>query len=42
MRFGRVTVLGASGFIGRYIVKRLARRGSVVAAVSRHATDAGF
>ena len=42
MRFGRVTVLGASGFIGRYIVKRLTPRGTVVAAVSRHATDAGF
>ena len=42
MRLRRVTVLGASGFIGRYIVKRLARRGAVVAAVSRHATRAGF
>jgi uncharacterized protein YbjT (DUF2867 family) len=42
MRLRRVTVLGASGFIGRYIVKRLAKRGAVVAAVSRHATSAGF
>lgn len=42
MRLRRVTVLGASGFIGRYIVNRLARRGAVVAAVSRHATRAGF
>jgi uncharacterized protein YbjT (DUF2867 family) len=42
MRLRRVTVLGASGFIGRYVVKRLARRGAVVAAVSRHATSAGF
>ena len=42
MRLRRVTVIGASGFIGRYIVKRLARRGAVVAAVSRHATRAGF
>jgi uncharacterized protein YbjT (DUF2867 family) len=42
MRVRRVTVLGASGFIGRYIVERLARRGAVVAAVSRHATRAGF
>ncbi len=42
MRYQRVTVLGGSGFIGRYIVKRLAARGSVVAAVSRHAGDAGF
>ncbi len=42
MRLRRVTVLGASGFIGRYVVKRLAKRGAVVAAVSRHATSAGF
>ena len=42
MRFRRVTVLGASGFVGRYIVQRLARRGAVIAAVSRHATSAGF
>jgi uncharacterized protein YbjT (DUF2867 family) len=42
MRLQRVTVLGASGFVGRYIVKRLAKRGIVVAAVSRHATRAGF
>jgi uncharacterized protein YbjT (DUF2867 family) len=42
MRLRRVTVLGASGFIGRYVVKRLAKRGAVVAAVSRHATRAGF
>ena len=42
MRTRRVTVIGGSGFIGRYIVKRLARRGVVVAAVSRHAGSAGF
>jgi uncharacterized protein YbjT (DUF2867 family) len=42
MRLRRVTVLGASGFIGRYIVKRLAQRGATVAAVSRYATRAGF
>ena len=42
MRVGRATVLGGSGFIGRYIVQRLAARGAVVAVVSRHARDAGF
>jgi uncharacterized protein YbjT (DUF2867 family) len=38
----RVTVLGASGFIGRYIVRDLARGGSVIAACCRHASGAGF
>lgn len=42
MRYQRVTVLGGSGFIGRYIVKRLAAKGAVVAAVSRNASAAGF
>jgi NADH dehydrogenase len=42
MRYRRVTVLGGSGFIGRYIVKRLAQRGAIVAVVGRHAGDAGF
>jgi len=38
----RVTVFGASGFIGRYIVKRLAADGAVICACARHARDAGF
>jgi uncharacterized protein YbjT (DUF2867 family) len=42
MRLARATVLGGSGFIGRYIVQRLAAKGTVVAVVSRHARDAGF
>jgi uncharacterized protein YbjT (DUF2867 family) len=42
MRHRRVTVLGASGFLGRYIVRHLAEEGAVIAAVSRHASDAGF
>lgn len=42
MRYRRVTVIGGSGFVGRYIVNRLARRGAVVTAVSRHATSAGY
>jgi NADH dehydrogenase len=42
MRLKRATVLGGSGFIGRYIVQRLAAKGAVVAVVSRHARDAGF
>jgi uncharacterized protein YbjT (DUF2867 family) len=42
MRYRRVTVLGGSGFIGRYVVKHLASQGAVVAVVSRHASAAGF
>jgi NADH dehydrogenase len=42
MRYRRVTVTGASGFIGRYVVKRLATRGVVIAAVSRYAETAKF
>ena len=42
MRYRRVTVFGGSGFIGRYVVKRLAARGAVIAVVSRNASAAGF
>src|SRR5580658_6993534 len=42
MRHRRVTVLGASGFVGRDIAKHLAHEGASGAAVSRHADDAGF
>jgi NADH dehydrogenase len=38
----RITVLGASGFIGRYVVRDLAREGAVIAASCRHASSAGF
>ncbi len=38
----RITVVGASGFIGRYVVKRLAGEGAVILACARHARDAGF
>jgi uncharacterized protein YbjT (DUF2867 family) len=38
----RITVLGASGFIGRYVVRDLARDGAVIAACARHASTAGF
>jgi uncharacterized protein YbjT (DUF2867 family) len=38
----RITVLGASGFIGRYVVRDLAREGAVIAACCRHASSAGF
>jgi NADH dehydrogenase len=33
----RVTIFGGSGFIGRYIVQRLAQQGAVITVVSRHA-----
>jgi uncharacterized protein YbjT (DUF2867 family) len=42
MRYRRVTVIGASGFIGRYVVQQLARQGCVITAVARHASAAGF
>jgi uncharacterized protein YbjT (DUF2867 family) len=42
MRLRRVTVLGGAGFLGRYVVKRLAAQGVIVSVVSRHASDAGF
>jgi len=42
MRNRRVVVVGGPGFIGRYVVKRLAERGAVIVAVSRHASEALF
>jgi NADH dehydrogenase len=42
MRTHQIAVLGGSGFIGRYVVKRLAGRGEVLAVGSRHAADATF
>lgn len=42
MRQNRVAILGGSGFIGRYIVKRLAERGDVVAVGGRNAAAAKF
>lgn len=38
----RVAILGGPGFIGRYIVKRLADRGDVLAVGARHAASAKF
>jgi uncharacterized protein YbjT (DUF2867 family) len=42
MRNARIAVLGGSGFIGRYVVQRLAARGDVIAVGCRHAEDAKF
>lgn len=42
MRSHRTAVLGGSGFIGRYIVKRLAARGDVVPVGCRNAEQAKF
>jgi len=42
MRSRRTAVLGGSGFIGRYVVKRLAARGDVVPVGCRNAEDAKF
>jgi uncharacterized protein YbjT (DUF2867 family) len=42
MRNHRTAVLGGSGFIGRYVVKRLAARGDVIAVGCRNAEAAKF
>src|SRR6266849_4434370 len=42
MRYRRTSVLGGSGFIGRYVVKRLAARGEVVPVGCRNAGAATF
>src|SRR6516225_1249756 len=42
MRNRRTAVLGGSGFVGRYVVKRLAARGDVVPVGCRHAGEAKF
>ncbi len=42
MRNRRTAVLGGSGFIGRYVVRRLAARGEVIAVGCRNAEDAKF
>jgi uncharacterized protein YbjT (DUF2867 family) len=41
MQIRRVTVFGASGFIGRYVVRHLGQRGVVVAAAVRNPERAG-
>lgn len=42
MKRHQIAVLGGSGFIGRYIVKRLAERGETLTVGGRHAADAKF
>jgi uncharacterized protein YbjT (DUF2867 family) len=42
MRYRRITVVGGAGFIGRYVVKRLAGDGAVITVASRHASEALF
>ncbi len=42
MRTRRTAVLGGSGFIGRYVVQRLAARGDVIPVGCRHAEEAKF
>src|SRR6516225_3379310 len=42
MRNRRTAVLGGSGFIGRYVVKRLAARGELVPVGCRNAEEAKF
>ena len=42
MTIARVTVFGGSGFLGRYIVQRLARQGAIVRVAVRHPEEARF
>jgi NADH dehydrogenase len=42
MKRHQIAVLGGSGFIGRYVVKRLAERGEVLAVGGRRAANAKF
>ena len=42
MKYRRVAVIGGSGFIGRYVVQRIARKGAIVTVAGRRATAAGF
>ena len=42
MKRHQIAVLGGSGFIGRYVVKRLAERGEVLAVGGRHTANAKF
>jgi uncharacterized protein YbjT (DUF2867 family) len=42
MQIRRVTVFGASGFLGRYVVRNLAARGMVIAAAGRDPDRAKF
>ena len=42
MQIRRVTVFGASGFLGRYVVRNLAARGLVIAAAGRDPDQAKF
>src|ERR1700728_4596917 len=42
MKRHQIAVLGGSGFIGRYVVKRLAERGEVLTVGGRHAAVAKF
>lgn len=42
MRQHRVAILGGAGFVGRYVVKRLAERGDVLAVGGRNAAGAKF
>ena len=42
MKTHQIAVLGGSGFIGRYVVKRLAERGEVLTVGGRHAGAAKF
>jgi NADH dehydrogenase len=42
MKKHQIAVLGGAGFIGRYVVNRLAGRGEVLTVGGRHAADAKF
>jgi NADH dehydrogenase len=42
MKRHQIAVMGGSGFVGRYVVKRLAERGEVLTVGGRHASNATY
>jgi NADH dehydrogenase len=42
MKYRRIVVMGAAGFVGRYVVRDLAKTGAPIEALCRHAHYAGY
>ena len=41
-RYRVATVFGGSGFIGRHLIKRLAKTGTIIRVATRHPSNANF